>query len=144
MYGWLDRYCNIIYQVGKKSSFGFFFSIRWLQQCIVVFNFIQFNLSNFVRLCCDSCHLNIHKKNLSKLVNLCVAILILKMEENMRRSCHIMLYYFKEGKNATEKQQRFVQCMEKELRLIECVKVVCKVSCWTFLAGRCSTVRQSS
>ena len=28
---------------------------------------------------------------------------------------HIMLYYFKKGKNATEMQKRFVQCMEKVL-----------------------------
>ena len=39
------------------------------------------------------------KKN--KVVNLCVAILILKMEE---KQCfwHIILYYLKEGKNTTE------------------------------------------
>ena len=34
-------------------------------------------------------------------MNFCVGILILKMEENM----HIMLYYFKKGKNATEIQK---------------------------------------
>ena len=38
----------------------------------------------------------------SKLVNFCVAILILKKEENMQHFWHIMLYYFKKGKNATE------------------------------------------
>ena len=42
------------------------------------------------------------KKNLSKLVSYCVAILILKMEENMQHFQHIMLYYFKKGKNTTE------------------------------------------
>ena len=57
------------------------------------------------------------KKNLSILVNFCVAILILKIEENMQHFQHIMLYYFKKGKNATKKQKkkRFVQCMEKVL-----------------------------
>ena len=41
-------------------------------------------------------------KNLPKLVNFCVGILILKIEENMRHFWCIMLYYFKKGKNATE------------------------------------------
>ena len=45
-------------------------------------------------------------KSLSKLVNFCVAILILKMEDNTQHFWHIMLYYFKKGKNATEMQKR--------------------------------------
>ena len=48
------------------------------------------------------------------------------MEENMQHFQHIMLYYFKKGKNATEKQKRFVQYVEKVLWLIERVKVVLK------------------
>ena len=46
------------------------------------------------------------KKNLPKLVNFCVAIFILKMEENMQHFQHIMFYYFKKGKNATETQSK--------------------------------------
>ena len=46
------------------------------------------------------------KKNLPKLVNFCVAIFILKMEENMQHFQHIMFYYFKTGKNATETQKK--------------------------------------
>ena len=45
------------------------------------------------------------KKNLSKLVNFRAATLILKMEENIQHFQHIMLYYFKKGKNATETPQ---------------------------------------
>ena len=45
-------------------------------------------------------------KNVSKLVNICVAILILKMEENTQHFQYIMLYYFKRGKNATETQKK--------------------------------------
>ena len=45
-------------------------------------------------------------KILSKLVNFCVAILILKMEEDKQHIQHIMLYYFKKGKNATETQKK--------------------------------------
>ena len=57
-----------------------------------------------------------------------------------------MLYYFKKGKNATEMQKkkeretdkRFVQCMEKQLWLSECIKS----GFWSFtlkiLTGRCS------
>ena len=36
----------------------------------------------------------------------CIAILILKVEENMQHFQHIMLYYFKKGKNATETQKK--------------------------------------
>ena len=46
-----------------------------------------------------------HFKILSKLVNFCVAILILKMEENKQHFWHIILY-FKKGKNATETQKK--------------------------------------
>ena len=45
-------------------------------------------------------------KNVSKLVNFCVALLILKMEENKQHFWHTMLYYFKKGKNATEMQEK--------------------------------------
>ena len=45
------------------------------------------------------------KKKTSKLVNFCVVILILKMEENKQHFQHIMLYYFKKGENATEMQK---------------------------------------
>ena len=41
-------------------------------------------------------------KNLSKSVNFCVAILTLKMEEDMQHIWHIMLYYFKSSRNTTE------------------------------------------
>ena len=60
----------------------------------------------------------IKKKKVSKLVNFCVAILILKMEDKKQHFWHIMLYYFKKGKNATEMQKMIcavVQCMEKVL-----------------------------
>ena len=40
----------------------------------------------------------------------CVAILILKMEENAQHFQHIMLYYFKEGKKATEMQKQRDLC----------------------------------
>ena len=38
-------------------------------------------------------------------MNFCAAILILKIEENMQHFWHIMLYYFKKGRNATETQK---------------------------------------
>ena len=40
------------------------------------------------------------------MVNFCVAILILKMEENMQHFSHIMPYHSKKGKNATEMQKK--------------------------------------
>ena len=39
-------------------------------------------------------------------MNFCVAISILKMEENKQHFQHIMLYYFKKGKNTTETQNK--------------------------------------
>ena len=61
------------------------------------------------------------------------------MEENKWHFQHIMLYYFKKGTNTTE-TQIFVQCVEKVLWLIECVKsglwsFVLEISHW-----QCSTV----
>ena len=38
-------------------------------------------------------------------MNFCAAILILEIEENTHFQ-HIMLYYFKKGKNATETQKK--------------------------------------
>ena len=46
------------------------------------------------------------KKNTSQLVSFCVAIVILKIEENKQHFQHIMIYYFKKGKNATEIQNK--------------------------------------
>ena len=43
-------------------------------------------------------------KNLSELVTFCAAILILNMEKTCFQ--HIMLYYVKKGKNATEMQRK--------------------------------------
>ena len=40
------------------------------------------------------------------MVNVCVAILILKIEENMQHFWHIMLYYSKKGKNAIATQRK--------------------------------------
>ena len=44
--------------------------------------------------------------NLSKLVSFCVAISVLKMAGKKQHFWHLMLYYFKKGKNTTETQKR--------------------------------------
>ena len=46
------------------------------------------------------------------MVNFCPAILILKMED-LQHVWHIMLYYFKEGKNATETQKKICAVYEE-------------------------------
>ena len=46
------------------------------------------------------------EKTPSKLVNFCAVSLILKMEEDTQHFWHIMLYYFKKGKNTTEKPKK--------------------------------------
>ena len=57
------------------------------------------------------------------MVNFCAAILILKMEEDTQHFWHIILCYFKKGKNTTEMQKKkFVQYMGKVLWLIKRVK----------------------
>ena len=85
-----------MYGVGQKVHL--FFSVRWLQEHLVVFDFTP---NSFVRLYCDSCHISMHFKKTSELVNFSAAILILKMEEDTE---HFWLYYFKKGKNAAETQ----------------------------------------
>ena len=76
-------------------------------------------------------------------MNFCEVILILKMEENKQHFWHIMLYYFKKGKNVTETQKWFVQYVEKTLWLwlIGYVKsglwsFMLEISCWTMLHSR--------
>ena len=46
-------------------------------------------------------------------MNFCVDILIWKMEGKKQRFRHIMLYYFKKGKNATEMQKKFCAVYEE-------------------------------
>ena len=50
--------------------------------------------------------LSIHFLKTSDLVNYCVAILILMMEDKYQHFQHIMFYYFKKGKNTTERQKK--------------------------------------
>ena len=95
------------------------FSIRQLSQHLI-FNFTQ---NSFVRLYHDSCHFGLHfQRNLAKLVNFCKAILILKMEGEKQHLGHVVIiYYCKEGNNATEMQKNVcVQCVEKVL--VNCVR----------------------
>ena len=56
-----------------------------------------------------------HFNKTSKLVNFCIAILILKMEENKWRFWHIMLYYFKKGKNTTETHKKHLCSLWRSL-----------------------------
>ena len=52
-------------------------------------------------------------KKKSELVNFCVVILLLKMKENKHNFWHIMFYYFKKGKNATETQKKICAVYEE-------------------------------
>ena len=76
--------------------------------------------------------------NLLKLANFCVAILILKVEENMQHFGHIMLYYFKKGKNTTEMQKKKGSCSvwRRCCDLSNVSKVVCEVSCYYWHFGQ--------
>ena len=63
------------------------------------------------------------------------------MEENLQHFQHITLYYFKEGKNATE-MQKIIYAVYGEGAVTGqmCPKEVCKVLCRIFLPGRGSMV----
>ena len=76
------------------------------------------------------------KKDLSKLVNFCVAILILKMEEKKQHFQHIVLYYFKKGKIATETHKKI--CAVYGGGAV--TDRMCQKWFVKFCAGRCSTV----
>ena len=39
-------------------------------------------------------------------MNFCVPVLLLKMEENTQHFQHVMLYYFKKGKNTAETHKK--------------------------------------
>ena len=60
-----------------QSSFGFVHKMS-LVVLSCLNNFIR---NSFVRMYCDSCHVGMHLKKTSKLVNICIAILILNMKE---------------------------------------------------------------
>ena len=74
-------------------------------------------------------------KELSELVNFSVAILTLKMEENTQHFWHIMLYYFKKGKNATEMQKKICSMYAGAVTDRTCQKRFAK-----FCARRCCMV----
>ena len=48
---------------------------------LVALSCLKLHSKNFVRFYCDSCQISVQLKEWSKLVNFCVAMLILKMEE---------------------------------------------------------------
>ena len=64
------------------------------------------------------------------------------MEENMQRFRHIMLHYFKKGKNATEMQKKKIRAVYGEGAVAD---RTCQSGLRSFvleiLAGQCSFVR---
>ena len=64
-------------------------------------------------------------------MNFCVAVLILKMEQIAQYFWHIMLYYFKKGKNATEMHKEMC-AVYGEITVTDCTCQKCFVK---FCAG---------
>ena len=63
------------------------------------------------------------------------------MEENMQHFQHIMLYYFKKGKNTTEMQKKICAVYgEGAVTDRNVSEVVCEVLCCRLFAGSCSKV----
>ena len=98
------------YWVGQKVRSVF--SVRWLQQHLVVFNFIQ---NNFVRLYVTAVISVYILRKTSKLVDFCVAILILKTEEKSNFFSILCCIISRKVKTQPKCKKRFVQCMEKVL-----------------------------
>ena len=69
-----------------------------------------------------------------KLVSFCVATLILKMEENKWHFLHkyiLCFYYFKKGKNATERQKKICAVYGEDA----VTDRMCQKLCAKFYAG---------
>ena len=77
------------HQVGQNVRLGF--SIWWLQQCLVVFNFIQ---NSFDRLYCDSYYITVHFKKLTKIGDFSCSHF--NMEENMQHFWQYCALLFQE------------------------------------------------
>ena len=56
-----------------------------------------------------------HLKKLNKIGEFLFSYVNMEDERKYTTFWHIMIYYFKKGKNATEMGKRFVQCVEKVL-----------------------------
>ena len=76
------------------------------------------------------------KRKLIKIGSFCAAILILKMEENMQHFQHIMLYYFKKGRNTTEMQNKICAVYGEGAVTAQTSKVVCEVSWYNWHIGQ--------
>ena len=75
-----------LHSLGLAKTFVQFFCKMTLVALTCLTSF-----KTIVGLYCDSCHISVHKKKkLSKLVNFCVAILILRTEE---KKCNIFSHY---------------------------------------------------
>ena len=93
---------------------------------MVVLSFIR---NDFVRLHCDSCHMSVDlKNNLLKLVNFCVATLILKMKKIHNLFSLLCFIISRKVKTQPKHTKRLVQYMEKGPWLIECGKT----GLWSF------------
>ena len=115
------------------KSFVQFFPLDGSGKHVVVFNFIQ-NNDNVTAVVSAA-----FKKRLIKIGEFLCSHFNIKDGRKKQHFWHIMLYYFKKCKHATEMQRKkFVQCVEKVLRLIKHVKsglrsFMLEISRWTML-----------
>ena len=131
-----EAWCAAVHGVTKSQTRWSY----WTKQHLVVVNLIQ---NNFVRLYCNSCHISVpFKNNLPKLVNFCVAILILKMEGKKQRSgilCFIISrkvrMQLKWKKNCSVYGDGAVTKQMHQKWFVN--------SRWQFPTGRCAKVREA-
>ena len=108
--------CFFLYNYWVGQKVHLFFSVRWH---LAVFNFIQ---SNFVRLYCDSCHISMHLRKTSTLVNFLYSHWYWRWKKICNIFSILCFIISRKVKMQLKCKKRVVWCMEKMLWLIECVK----------------------
>ena len=91
--------CGLDVGSAKKSDTSFPYNVS---------SSAQLSLTSFETIlldCIVTAVISVCIKKTSKQVNFCAAVLILKMEENTQHFWHIILYYFRKGRKATEMQE---------------------------------------
>ena len=99
------------------------------------------------RLYCDSCHCSVQlkkkKKNLIKIGEFLCSHFRTEGGRKKQHFWHIIFYYFKKGKNATETQKDLCGIWRGCCDWLNVSQVVLEVSCWKFLSWwYCSPIGQ--
>ena len=84
-----------------KGSFVFFHKMA-----LVALSCLKLHSKQFCEIVCDRCHISVHLKKDIKIGEFLCSHLNIKDGRKKQYFRHIMLYYFKKGKNATKMQKK--------------------------------------